>query len=491
MNRILLLCAILIIGIKTSFAQDAIMQPRVLFAVERFYHPEAGPYIELYLSFDASSLTHKMVDDTHYQAKLEIGYLIKKNQKIVKYDKYEVLGPLMESASMRQDFADMKTVVLPSGEYTIEIMVKDANQDYEGLDASQLLTIDLDRKTLSFSDFVIEKHIEKTEEQGPFIKNGLSMTPWLVTTIPSYLEKVYLYTEVYNSDYTLGKTSAYIEKHTLTNLDVDSVFSDYSSMKRTNSNPVNVIIKSLDVTSLPQGGYIYDIELYNRDNEMVATNSTQFFIESEIPPLSKTIEIQSVADFDHHINSITNRDSLVDYFRCIRPLGDFEHQSFIDKHWKQGANELLKSYIVDFWKEREPANPFQTWLNYRALVAKVDKEFGTSAQPGYDTDRGMVYLQYGAPNQIVNRENEPSSYPYIIWQYYQHPLQSNAMYVFYDPTLTFRNYTLLYSNVRGEKNNPRWKLELQKRNNPDGDLDKNSGVDHWGGEVDDYYSNPR
>ena len=98
-----------------------------------------------------------------------------------------------------------------------------------------------------------------------------------------------------------------------------------------------------------------------------------------------------------------------------------------------------------------------------------------------------MVLQIKLPIEL----NEPSSYPYIIWQYYAHPLQSNAMYVFYDPSLTYRDYIMLHSNVRGEKNNERWRLVLQSRNNANGDVDKNSGVDHWGGQADDYYENPR
>jgi GWxTD domain-containing protein len=198
-----------------------------------------------------------------------------------------------------------------------------------------------------------------------------------------------------------------------------------------------------------------------------------------------------IQDFSLLIESETNRDTIVDYFRCIRPLGDYQHQNFIDNNWKISETDILKNFIISFWLDHATTNPKEEWLAYRNLVHQVNKEFGNSAQKGYDTDRGMVYLRYGPPNQTVIRENEPSSYPYIIWQYYTHPKQSNAMYVFYDPSLTYRDYVLLHCNVRGEKNNPRWKVILQSRNTPNNDTDQEQTGGSWGGRIDDYYENPR
>jgi GWxTD domain-containing protein len=472
-----------------AFAQSEIPAPRVLFAVENFYHPADGSYIELYLSFDASSLKYEKKEDYH-QARLEVLYVIKKNNTVIKYQKFEVLSPKMSSGTNRQDFADVQTMTLKPDEYTVEITVWDANRDIEPIKATQPLVVNLKAKEMGMSDFMFEKSIENSDKEGPFVKNGVAMTPWLVTTIPSFMDYIYLYAEVYNSDYELGANGAYIEKHTLRSLDVDSVFESYSAVKRVKAEEVNIILKKIDLKSLPQGSYSYTIELFNRENELVGSNGKQFYRESEIEELRNIVIASSVVDFEALIRSTTNRDSIVDYFRCIRPVGSRVDQNFIDNN-DESSTEILQTFVISFWEKYKPENTYVEWMKYRAMVAQVNKEFGSSNRKGYETDQGVVYLQYGAPDQIVNRDNEPSSYPYIIWQYYAHPKQSNAMYVFYDPSLTFRDYQLLHSNVRGEKNNSRWKLILQSRNNANGDVDKDDGVDHWGGRVDDYYTNPR
>tara|TARA_R110002050_G_scaffold109799_1_gene221411 strand:+ start:142280 stop:143752 length:1473 start_codon:yes stop_codon:yes gene_type:complete len=474
----------------SGIAQTEIPSPRVLFAAQNFFHPEEGAYVELYLSFDALSLKYKKIDN-YYQARVEVLYVIKKGQRVIKYQKFEVLSPLMENELNRQDFADMQTMTLKPNDYTLEVTVWDANRDIEPIKAVQKLTVNLKDKQMGMSDIMFEKTVVETQDEGAFIKNGFQMTPWLVATMPKFMDDVFVYAEVYNSDFELGANGAYIEKYTLRNLDVDSVFEQYSVLNRVKAAKVNVILKHISLKDLPQGTYSYTIELFNRDNELVGSNGKQFYRESDIPSIINAKKSEELADFESHIRATTNRDSIVDYFRCIRPLGERVDQNFIDQNWAKSSTEVLQSYLISFWVKMKPEHTYLEWEKYRKLVAIVNKEFGNAAKKGYDTDQGMTYLRYGAPDQITNRANEPSSYPYIIWQYYAHPKQSNAMYVFYDPLLTYRDYQLLHSNVRGEKNNPKWQLVLQSRNNANGDIDKESGVDHWGGQVDEYYTNPR
>ena len=421
----------------SGIAQTEIPSPRVLFAAQNFFHPEEGAYVEL-------SLKYKKIDN-YYQARVEVLYVIKKGQRVIKYQKFEVLSPLMENELNRQDFADMQTMTLKPNDYTLEVTVWDANRDIEPIKAVQKLTVNLKDKQMGMSDIMFEKTVVETQDEGAFIKNGFQMTPWLVATMPKFMDDVFVYAEVYNSDFELGAN----------------------------------------------GAYSYTIELFNRDNELVGSNGKQFYRESDIPSIINAKKSEELADFESHIRATTNRDSIVDYFRCIRPLGERVDQNFIDQNWAKSSTEVLQSYLISFWVKMKPEHTYLEWEKYRKLVAIVNKEFGNAAKKGYDTDQGMTYLRYGAPDQITNRANEPSSYPYIIWQYYAHPKQSNAMYVFYDPLLTYRDYQLLHSNVRGEKNNPKWQLVLQSRNNANGDIDKESGVDHWGGQVDEYYTNPR
>jgi hypothetical protein len=148
-------------------------------------------------------------------------------------------------------------------------------------------------------------------------------------------------------------------------------------------------------------------------------------------------------------------------------------------------------------------NPEGAWIKYKAEVDKVNANYGTQIMRGYQTDRGRVYLQYGPPDQIVPMNNEPSSYPYEIWQYYtirgnatddvnnpQNTTQSNRRFVFANFDLVTNNYQLIHSDARGEVRDDRWKVRLTKRDNANPNLDSNQNPSQYGGRADDFFINP-
>lgn len=479
-----------VLVISSAVGQEKEAMPRVLFSVEKFFHPTEGNYVELYWSFDASSFKHVPVAGG-FQCNVEVGYIIKNALVGTKSDKYVLNGPVMEQEGLRQDFLDVQTVLLKPGSYTIEIFIRDKNREMEPITAVQNIDITFKKKEAAMSKPMLLKTVEQADEFDKVTKNGLKIDPWLIASVPEFMDHIYLYSEVYNTDFAVGSQGAYVERHALRNLDVDSVFSAYNFMKRVKADDVNVIVKKVDLKEIPSGNYVYTIELLDREQRVVAFEGVEFYRNSSIPKLTHKVNVVGLASFEALINSETNRDTLVDYFRSLWPLADIKNQQFINRNWKHAEAEVLQQFIISFWRAEKPENPYNEWIRYRQLLKVVDEEFGYAGRPGYETDRGMVYLRYGKPDQMVKREQEPSSYPYIIWQYYSHPIQTNAMYVFWDKSLTLRNYELLHSNVRGEISNPRWQLLLQSRNNPNVDVDQERGVEHWGGRADEYYTNPR
>jgi hypothetical protein len=103
-----------------------------------------------------------------------------------------------------------------------------------------------------------------------------------------------------------------------------------------------------------------------------------------------------------------------------------------------------------------------------------------------------VFLRYGQPNDISDRANEPSSYPYQIWRYYKADNFNNVRFVFYDPMLMAMDYELLHCEyIPGEIQNPQWRRILQQRSNPMNNVDVNDNQESFGTRVNDFYDNPR
>jgi len=61
---------------------------------------------------------------------------------------------------------------------------------------------------------------------------------------------------------------------------------------------------------------------------------------------------------------------------------------------------------------------------------------------GWRTDRGMVYIRFGAPENVERHPFETNSRPYEVWRYYN----LNYEFVFVDDT-GFGDYRLRYPST--------------------------------------------
>jgi len=93
----------------------------------------------------------------------------------------------------------------------------------------------------------------------------------------------------------------------------------------------------------------------------------------------------------------------------------------------------------EFWKRRDPTpeTPRNELMEeYYLRVDYSDEKYSTH-RPGWETDRGRVYIMYGEPTDIERHPFESGSRPYEIWYYHN----LNRRFVFVDYT-GFGDYTL-------------------------------------------------
>ncbi|MBL0317573.1 MAG: GWxTD domain-containing protein [Flavobacteriales bacterium] len=83
-------------------------------------------------------------------------------------------------------------------------------------------------------------------------------------------------------------------------------------------------------------------------------------------------------------------------------------------------------------------------------IAAVKANFATRIKPGWQTDRGRVYLKYGKPNTRIQRPSDPDYWPFEIWHYYVTDSNlHNRRFLFYDTNLS-GDMELLHSDVPEE-----------------------------------------
>jgi GWxTD domain-containing protein len=103
------------------------------------------------------------------------------------------------------------------------------------------------------------------------------------------------------------------------------------------------------------------------------------------------------------------------------------------------TNAERDCFIAQFWLRRDPTpgtpeNEFKD-EHYRRL-AYANKHFATaSGAPGWQTDRGHIYILYGPPDETDNHMKESHPYAVELWKYrYLEGIGTNSTITFVDKT---------------------------------------------------------
>ncbi len=163
----------------------------------------------------------------------------------------------------------------------------------------------------------------------------------------------------------------------------------------------------------------YLLHVYLKDNEgQIISSVTKSFI-------SRWIGVPS---------TIQDLDKATEQLRYIASPNELDYI-------KEAETVDIKSKrFVEFWKSKDP-NPSneqnQAFEEYFRRVAYADENFSHYIE-GWRSDRGMVFIILGSPNNIDRHPFEYDSKPYEIWEYYD----LNHSFIFKDET-GFGDYRLV------------------------------------------------
>ena len=226
----------------------------------------------------------------------------------------------------------------------------------------------------------------------------------------------------------------------------------------TDRDPLSIFY---DIYSDTSGSYLADYEIYdNKDNSVYKTTqvvevqngSTQIFshIDSLTLNLGKYLLKISLKDsagnvFDSSAKRFVSRwvgvpSSLTDLDDAVDELIYIANKEEID--YIEAADTRLEKAkrFVAFWKKLDP-NPADDYnpvfKEYFSRVAYANEHFSTYSLEGWKSDRGMVMIILGPPDNIDRHPFEYYSKPFEIWQYYM----LNRQFIFIDYT-GFGDYRL-------------------------------------------------
>jgi GWxTD domain-containing protein len=332
------------------------------------------------------------------------------------------------------------------------------------------------------------QNAEKANGVSASSKAGYELLPLPINVFPTSENKLMYYAEMYNMKKVLGDSSQYLLRTYIEEVQTGRKMAGMLYQKRMDSRDVEAFLHQYDITSLPTGAYFLVVEMKDRENNVIGMNKVYFerWNDNEQEYLLADIDIIS----NSFVGNYTSIDSLRENIRSLRPISTAAEKNFVDKNLTTADLETLQKFFYNFWYQRNEVDPRSEWVVYCEQVRIVNANFGSKIRKGYETERGRVYLQYGAPNTITDVPHEPAVYPYQIWHYYSVHNQSNRKFIFVNFDLVTNDFELLHSDVTGEVYDIRWNQKLLRRNYTTNDLDEQDPDFGWGSKVNEFFDTP-
>ena len=467
-----------------------------LFSYSTFYLPtENQPYVETYLLFDASSLGFVQTDGGRWRATVEVTMVYSSGGEIVYAKKYDLNSPTTASPDdNRFSFLDLHRVGLKNGIYNLEITLRDKSKDDDaGTSLLQRVNIAYTKKQPSMSSVQLMATVSPTTSENILSRGGYDMEPYIEDEVPASIDVLNVYYEVYNIKKEVFskpfKSHVFVEERS-TGRRMDNV----GSITEHEAANLVRIYNPLDISRLPSGDYNLVVEIHNRNNDNLLYYRLPFHRTKPSLDEDKGSGSLSPELYDNTFAARINDENKLNYYLdALYPIASDDEISFIRNVIKSNNNIKEKqAFLYNFWERRHGEQAESKWIEYRGWLEYVDAHYSYPRTPGYRTDRGRVYLQYGPPDFIRDEKNFVSTrfldvgkvslsefsgssgslghvyyLPYQLWRYNYIATDSpNRVFLFWDE---FRSgyYRLLNSNAKGETQESMWERRLSQQQLPE------------------------
>ncbi len=433
------------------------------------YPPEEGmTLVEFYYAILRHEMTFAYVDAA-FVAKAQVWIEITGEDSVVVDTLSKLVATAVRSAEeiARQHIriTDQMSVALRPGTYVARLMIEDVESRTDGSPmtgkagrrAVSIVVPDFSADDLVMSGIELAYKIEvlpiemKESDERSIDKSNRRIVPNPSRVFVDTDSTMYFYGEVYNLEFGAEMSREFqvacqiLDTH-------GAVVSDYGKRNHFKPGTSAIVSSSLDIYDLPEGIYYINLEVTDAETGRTATGSKPFQLLSgkmEKAP-DTTAEALTEADVEY-------LQKVVKYHLTGEQKSTLEGLSFEGKI----------RFFEDFWRNSDPdpstrLNEFKVELFRRFHYANEHYSLSmVRRDDGWQTDRGRVYMVYGAPDEIETYPWTPDLKPFEKWNYFNIGSQGAKFFIFQDDT-GYGDYRLAHSNANGEPFDPEWDELLQR-----------------------------
>lgn len=425
-----------------------------------FSIPNDTNYIEFQCLTLGNSIRYTPVDEQSYQGNImiHIRFTPIDSSKPLINNKYSIQTNKYADtiASTKENIYNVIRIPIPNGQYSLHVNIKDvASSENTALEFNETIFMDYAKESMNISDIQLISNLSFLDEIDDFSKHNIDFIPYFSNFYPENINNLTFMSEIYNTDKGLYEQDSFVYRCFISTYNSEKPLADeFLREKKCKTTDTYIMLHSLNIDSLPSGNYLLNIHIYNLDDSLLI--SKNLFFQRSNPDM----DINRYSSDNEYVKPPI--DTLYTYLDYIYVISNDEEKEFI-RNAKKHSYEELDNFFTVFWNKRNPNNPLQAWYEYYKDVMMVNNSYSSLKLKGYRTDRGYVFLKYGAPSEIEKFSYTKDNYPYEIWYYYNTAHQNDIYFIFYSRDLVTNLYQLIHSTAKDEIYDPRWKLKLKAK----------------------------
>lgn len=475
MSRWIGLCFLLLLTGQVAYGINALPAYTV------FYLPAEGgrqpqPYIELYWQIDPSSVEFSKNSSGVWIGKIKTTIDIVHDTGVIASEKFYLQTTPAASllAAQLQNIMDLHRYVTAAGKVKIKVTLSQDGYEHKRFAYEDSVNITMPEEKAFYGGLQLLDTAYATDLQNNiYLKNGNLQVPSCINFLDDRKKVMQYYTELHGTNKIPADELPLIQYVFVSKKEYDHPVVELLQTDTLKPARILPMLGKFKIEALGSGNYHLNFLLKNSKGNDVA-KQTLFIQRSNANPVvakdtsgadssEPVFEKVDFIDLTKTFASQYNVSQLKAILKMLKPIADETEILNIEGFAKRPDETYMRYFVYNFWTKRSPGDPEKGWKDFTKQVKEVNKLFGNSRNPGYETERGFYYLKYGEPDQRYVVTAEEAAWPYEIWQYNAPGKQSSqGIFLFFNPGFMVGDYKLLHSTVQGEMRNNNWRAELYK-----------------------------
>ncbi len=414
--------------------------------------------VEFYYLFETSSMQKVQEDSSRFvDGVLTISVKDTVTGNVIISREWEFRDSSNELIRNNKNLVGVLRFVIPEGIYSCKFTGSNKYDSSSMVTYNEILRIEpLIKDKISLSGVELANKIIPQSENinSLFYKNTYEVIPSPNVLFGDNQPAMFYYLEIYNLN-QLEKKSPLMLMTQIYNTKGKQFHSKI--MPLVHNQDSRVLVGSVNVNSYPTDSYTLILSAIDSINHYAVTSSKKFYVYNSKIMNTDTAIVSELSSIYSEFFSLSEEelDAVFEkskYIASTSEINQFENLSDAD---------AKREFLHNFWSKRDtdPSTPRNEYFEkYFKRIEYANKNFNSIKTPGWKTDRGRVYIEYGAPSEIDRYPSSQNSKPYEIWTY--NDIEGGVEFVFGD-LIGLSNYQLLHSTKRGEVNDPNWENRLR------------------------------